>query len=172
MSTPQDRTAGYGSDTGNYGSSAPQAAGAHRQPSGYQQPDYPQGYESGSGAQRGFTGLAATLMILSGLWSFFVGITGVLSQAFYASAPHFTFSYSVHAWGWTHLVLGAVVFAAGVCLFLGMLWARIVGVALAVISAIANFLFLPHYPLWSIIVIAIDVFIIWALMTSGNRRTA
>ena len=60
-------------------------------------------------------------------------------------------------------------FAAGVCLLLGMTWARVVGIVLAVISGIANFLFLPYYPLWAIVVIALDVFIIWAL-ASGARR--
>jgi hypothetical protein len=120
-------------------------------------------------AAAGFTGLAAVLMILSGLWSFFVGITGILKGAFYLAVPNYTVSWSSHGWGWTHLILGAVVFAAGVCLLLGMMWARVVGVALAVLSALANFMFLPHYPLWSIIVIAIDLFIIWAL-TAGTRR--
>jgi len=76
----------------------------------------------------------------------------------------------MHNRGWTHLILGAVVFAAGVCLLLGMTCARVVGIVLAVISGIANFLFLPYYPLWAIVVIAIDVFIIWAL-ASGTRRT-
>jgi hypothetical protein len=173
MSTPQDRPAGYGAGTGSYAEGTPpQAAGAHRQTAAYSEPEYPQGYDSGGGAATGFTALAATLMVLSGLWSFFVGITGVLSQAFYLRVPNFTFSYSVHAWGWTHLVIGAIVFAAGVCLFLGMLWARIVGVVLAVISGIANFLFLPHYPIWSIIVIALDVIIIWALTVGSSRRRA
>ena len=70
----------------------------------------------------------------------------------------------------TRFARGAVIFAAGVCLLLGMMWARVVGVVLAVISGLANFLFLPYYPLWSIIVIALDAIIIWALVTGGSRR--
>ncbi len=143
----------------------------------YGQPGYEQGYapareETPSLAAGGFIALAAVLMIMSGLWSFFVGITGVLSGGFYLHVPNYTFSYSVHAWGWTHLIIGAVIFAAGVCLLLGMMWARVVGVVLAVISGLANFLFLPYYPLWSIIVIALDAIIIWALVTGGGRRRA
>jgi hypothetical protein len=68
------------------------------------------------------------------------------------------------------LVLGAVIFAAGVCVLLGMTWARVLGIVLAVFVAIANFLFLPFYPIWSIIVIALSVFIIWSLATGGRRR--
>jgi hypothetical protein len=129
-------------------------------------------YETREAVATGFTALAATLMILSGLWTFFVGITGVLQGSFYRTVPVYTFSLSVHTWGWVQLVIGAVVFAAGVCLLLGMTWARVVGVILAVISGLANFLFLPHYPLWSVIVIALDVLIIWALTTSRSRRLA
>ena len=121
-------------------------------------------------AAGGLIALAAVLMIMTGLWSFFVGITGVLSGGFYVAVRNYTFSYSIHAWGWTHLIIGGVVFAAGVCLLLGMMWARVVGVILAVISGLANFLFLPYYPLWSIVVIALDAFIIWALITGIARR--
>ncbi len=118
--------------------------------------------------------LAGTLLVLGGLWGFFVGITGVLKGAFYTTVNTntYTFDYSVHSWGWTQLAIGCVLFAVGVCLLLGMTWARYVGVFVAVVSAIANFMFLPHYPIWSIIVIAIDLFIIWALLSSGRRQPA
>jgi hypothetical protein len=150
--------------------------GAPEETAAYGQPGYQEGYAPVQEETRplagGFIALAAVLMIMSGLWSFFVGITGVLSGGFYLVVRNYTFSYSIHAWGWTHLIIGAVVFAAGVCLLLGMMWARVVGVVLAVISGLANFLFLPYYPLWSIIVIALDAIIIWALVTGGGRRRA
>jgi hypothetical protein len=149
---------------------APERTAAYGQ-GGYQPAPAEEDYGR-SLAAGGFIALAAVLMIMSGLWSFFVGITGVLSGGFYLTVPTYTFSYGIHAWGWTHLIIGAVIFAAGVCLLLGMMWARVVGVILAVISGLANFLFLPHYPLWSIIVIALDVFIIWALVSGGSRRRA
>ena len=125
-----------------------------------------------SPAAVGGTLLAGTLLVLAGLWGFFVGITGVLKGAFYTVVPTYTFNYSIHSWGWTHLIIGVVAFAVGVSLLLGMAWARYVGVAIAVIDAIANFMFIPYYPLWSIIVIAIDLFIIWALLSVGRRQPA
>ena len=128
--------------------------------------------ESGSAAATGFTMLAATLMIISGLWSFFVGLTAIIKDQFFVTVPNYTFKIDVTSWGWIHLAIGAVVFLAGVCLVLGQLWARVVGVVLALISAVANFMFIPYYPVWSLIVIAIDVFIIWALMTGGQREPA
>ena len=120
----------------------------------------------------GGTALAAALMILAGLVTFFEGIVGVIKGSFYTSVANYPFYFSVRGRGWTLLIIGAVIFAAGVCVLLGMLWARVVGIVLAVLSAIANFLFLPYYPIWSLIVIALDVFIIWALATAGRRHPA
>ncbi|HEY2550556.1 MAG TPA: hypothetical protein VGI64_08265 [Streptosporangiaceae bacterium] len=175
MSSAQERSpSSYerGAETQSAGRHG-RAAEAPDQP-GYGETRYQGGatdYDDGkSMAAASFMVLAATLMILSGLWSIFVGLTAIIQRTFFVSVPNYTFQLSVHNWGWVHLAIGALVFAAGVCLLLGMTWARIVGVALAVISGIANFLYLPYYPLWSIIVIAIDVFIIWALMTSSARR--
>lgn len=118
------------------------------------------------GAVVGFTGLAGTLMVLGGLWGVIVGIVALSKSHIYVTAPAsgYTFRWNVTGWGWLELILGIVVFAAGVCVFLGMAWARYLGAALAVISAVANFVFIPYQPLWSIIMIALDGFIIWALL--------
>jgi hypothetical protein len=178
MSSAQERPAGTADTAGTSGATSADTAagtpgyqrGAHRS-TGYQETA---GYREAGGrstAVMGFTVLAATLMILSGLWSFFVGLTGIIKSAFFAAVPNYTFQFSIHGWGWTNLIIGAIVFSAGVCLILGMIWARMVGIVLAVISGLANFLFLPYYPLWSIIVIAIDVFIVWAL-ASPRRQIA
>jgi hypothetical protein len=180
MSSPQERGTGYERD-------APTQPGAHRagtaareaaeprQPgsqAGYETRERER-YETREAVAGAFTILAATLMILSGLWGFFIGITGVLSGGFYARVPAtYTFSLSPYGWGLVQAIIGGVVFCAGVCLLLGMMWARVVGITLAVISGLANFLFLPHYPVWSIIMIALDVIIIWALTTSHIRRLA
>ena len=166
-------TTGTGDMTGRAsatGTGAPgyEHVGAHRG-AGYQEADEWEG-AAGSPARAGGYVLAAVLMIFSGLVTFFDGIVGVIKGGFFTHVANYPFNFSIRGWGWTLLIIGAVIFAAGVCVLLGMLWARIVGVVLAVISGIANFMFLPYYPLWSIIVIAIDVFIIWALMTGGHRH--
>jgi hypothetical protein len=180
MSSPQERGTGYERGAATQpagahraGTTAPREAAESRQP-GYEARDRErERYEARQAVAGAFTVLAATLMILSGLWGFFVGITGALSGGFYATVPAtYTFSLSPYWWGIVQMCIGAVVFAAGVCLLLGMTWARVVGITLAVISALANFLFLPHYPIWSILVIAVDVIIIWALSTSHIRRLA
>jgi hypothetical protein len=116
--------------------------------------------------------LASALMILSGLVTIFIGITGIVRGTFFLVVPNYTYSFGPFGRGVTDLIIGAVVLAAGVCLLMGMMWARVVGVALAVIAAVANFLFLPYAPLWSIVVIALSIFIIWALTTGGRHRYA
>lgn len=124
------------------------------------------------GAVVTFTALAGTLMVLGGLWSIIVGIAALSSSHVYVHSPAsgYTYAWSLHGWGWAEVILGIVVFAAGVCVFLGMAWARYVGAVLAVISAIGNFMFIPFTPLWSIIMIVLDAFIIWALLRP--RRAA
>ena len=167
MSSAQDKTAGYGgTPTGNR---AGQETARYPE-SGYSDRDYEL---SGRGAaQTGGTVLAGVLMLLSGLWGFFEGLVAIIRQSFYVTLPNYTFQFNVHGWGWIHLIIGVVLFAAGACVLLGQTWAKLLGIVLAVFSAIANFLFIPYYPVWSIIVIAMDVFIVWALASGLSRRQA
>lgn len=123
-----------------------------------------------STAATGFTYLAATFMLLAGIWGFFEGLAAVIKKHFYVVTSNYAFKIDVTTWGWIHLILGIVVAVAGLCLFLGQTWARVVGVIIAVLSAVANFLFIPYYPFWSIIIIALDIFIIWALLAGRHER--
>jgi hypothetical protein len=177
MSSARDKTAGY--DTGaTPPADAPMAgapaAGAPAPRQG--ETDYPRGDYGGGGrsmAQSGFTALAATLMILSGLWSFLEGLVAIFrTGSFFNTLPNYTFQFSLHSWGWVHLAVGIALFAAGACVLLGQTWAKALGIVLAVFSGIANFIFLPYYPFWSIVLIAVDVFIIWALATGMSRRAS
>ena len=72
-------------------------------------------------------------------------------------------------WGWVHLIVGLVVLLAGIGVFSGNILARIVGVVAVSVSLISNFLFIPAYPLWALIVITIDVLVIWALTAHGTE---
>jgi hypothetical protein len=151
-------------------------SGAYQQPAGYPaggpQAGYPGEPTPSVGAAAG-TVLAGILMIVGGIWGFLVGLGVVIKKGFFVNVNStYAYHWNVTDWGWTHLALGAVVFAAGVCVLLGMVWARVVGVVLAVLSAIASFMFLPYYPVWSIILVAIDVWIIWALVAAPRRRHA
>jgi hypothetical protein len=113
--------------------------------------------------------LAGVLLILNGLLGFAAGISVLRNPSFYPVTSRYLLRWTAHGWGWTELAIGIVVFAAGVCVLLGMLWARVVGIVVAVLAAVGTFMFLPYYPVWAIILIAIDVFIIWALAAGGQR---
>jgi len=131
---------------------------------------YGEAAESRPVARRRNYDMAATLMILSGLLTFFIGITGIIRGVFFNSVATFPFYYSVRSRGVTLLVIGVVAFAVGLALLVRRHWARRAATVVAVVSAIANFMFLPFYPFWSIIVLILDVVIIWELTREGERR--
>lgn len=121
-----------------------------------------------SGAAVGFTMFAAFMMILIGSFHIIAGLAGVIEDQFYVATPEWLLEFDVTTWGWIHLIAGVVVLLAGLSLFTGAVWARTVGVILATVSAIANFAWLPYYPFWSLAIIAIDIFVIWALTVHGR----
>lgn len=110
---------------------------------------------------------AATMMILLGVFQSLEGLTALIDENFYADVPAYAYDISVGAWAWIHLVLALLLMIAGFALYGGSRVAAGVAMALAGLSAISNFLFLPHYPVWSLIVIALCVFSMWAIVRSG-----
>lgn len=131
---------------------------------------YGEAGESRPEARRRHYGMAATLMILSGMLTFFVGITGVIRGIFFNTVTNYPFYFSVRSRGITFVVIGAVAFAVGLALLFRMHWARHVATVVAVVSAVANFMFLPFYPLWSIAVLTLDIIIIWELTRDREGR--
>ena len=111
----------------------------------------------------GLAVFAGALMIVSGIGAVFQGIAAMINDEIFASTPQYVFAFDLTAWGWIHLFLGVLVGLAGVAVIRGQAWGRFVGIALVAVSLIVNFMFLPHYPLWAILIIAWDVAIIWAL---------
>jgi hypothetical protein len=81
---------------------------------------------------------------------------------------NYLFQFDATSWGWIHLLLGLVVAFAGYGPLSGRTWARAAAIALAVLSAIANFLFIPYYPFWSLLIITLDIFVIWAIAAHGG----
>jgi hypothetical protein len=118
----------------------------------------------------GVTYFAVALLITSGIFQILQGLAAVLDNRFYVAPAGNVFGFNLTAWGWIHLVVGIVAFAIGVGLFYGKIWARGAGMGIAVFQAIVQFMFLPYYPVWSIVIIALDVAIIWALATYRSDR--
>jgi hypothetical protein len=127
------------------------------------QQDYGAGPRPVSGWAIGGSVFAAVIMILVGSFHAITGIAAIAKDQFFVVSSQYTYKVDVTAWGWIHLILGVIVVLAGAYIFSGSAWARVVGMTLAALSAIANFFFIPYYPFWAIVMIALDVFIIWAL---------
>jgi hypothetical protein len=125
--------------------------------------------EQASGWAVGFILFAAIMMIMAGIFQAFAGLVAIFENEFYVATRNYLFQFDATTWGWIHLILGVVVALAGWGVLAGQTWARVVGITLAVLSAVANFLFIPYYPFWSLTVIALDVFVIWALAAHGRE---
>ena len=116
--------------------------------------------------------LAWVFLILTGLFQFFQGLNALTKREFYAKVDGDLLGFDLTAWGWIHIVIGAGLVTIGVCLMLDYDWARGVGIGLAMLSALDQFLFLPHYPVWSIIIILLNVMVIWSLSTRRDLYDA
>ncbi|MFD7530643.1 MULTISPECIES: hypothetical protein [unclassified Streptomyces] len=112
---------------------------------------------------------AGVLLLVDGVLGVIKGISGIATDDVYARVRNYTFMFDVTSWGWIHLVLGIVLAVVGWGILKGVEWARATGVVLAAISVIINFVWLPYQPIWAIISIAIDVFVIWALCTESSK---
>jgi hypothetical protein len=125
-----------------------------------------------SGWAVGWTIFAAVMLIMNGAWNVIAGLVALFQGEFYLVGREYIFEFNVTAWGWIHLALGVVMFLAGMALFRAASWARTVGVILAVISGVAAFAWLPHYPVWGALMIASAIFVIWALTAHGEDITS
>lgn len=117
----------------------------------------------------GVTLFAGVMMIVGGAFQAFEALAAIVNDKYLVVLPNYIYSFDLTAWGWIHLIIGLALVLTGICLLLGQGWAKIVGIIVAGIAALANFTWLPYAPLWAIIVIALDVLVIWALVSSRQQ---
>jgi hypothetical protein len=121
-------------------------------------------------AWTGWIAFSGFMMILLGTFQAIEGLVAVFDDGFYRVRPDgLLVNVDYNVWGWVHLLLGVVVVLSGLGVLVGNLLARIVGVVLAVVSAVLNLAFISAYPVWSTIVIAVDVVVIYALTVHGRE---
>ena len=116
----------------------------------------------------GWVVFGAMMMILMGSFHAIAGLVALFDESYYVVPNQdLVVTVSYDTWGWVHLVAGLVALAAGIGLFTGATWARVLGVAVAMVSAILSLAFLAAYPVWGIMTITLDVLVIYAITAHG-----
>ena len=123
---------------------------------------------SASWAQ-GISVFAGVMMIVGGGFQALEALAAIVNDQYLVVLPNYIYAFDLTVWGWIHLLIGLALVAIGICLLMGQGWARIAGIVVAGLAALANFTWLPYSPLWAIIVIAIDVLVIWALVSARQQ---
>lgn len=121
----------------------------------------------------GWIVFGAVMMIMVGIFQFIEGLVAVLNSGWYAVAANkLAINVNFVAWGWVHMAIGVLAAVAGFGILVGQTWARVAGVVLAGLSAIVSLAFMPAYPVWSLLVIAFDILVIYALVAHGREMSS
>jgi hypothetical protein len=121
-----------------------------------------------SGWAIGWIYFASVMMIMIGTFHAIAGLVAIFDDEFYVATREYVFQFDATQWGWIHLIVGTLVALSGGFLLTGSVLARTVGVLMALVSAVTGFAWLPYYPVWGALIIAIAVTVIWALTAHGR----
>jgi hypothetical protein len=121
-------------------------------------------------ASAGIT-FAGVMLVIIGFFQMIAGLVAIFDDEFFVVTRNYTFDLDTTAWGWIHLFIGIALLVTGFGLFARSAWAGVTAIMLAGLSAVANFFFIPYYDLWAIVLIALNVWVIWALTRPGAIRT-
>jgi len=124
-----------------------------------------------SGAAHGFAVFAGVIMIMAGAFQAIAGLVGLFANEFYVATRNYLFQFDATSWGVIHLLVGLLVLFAGFAVISGKSWARMLGIVLVGLSALTNFTWIPYYPFWALLIIALDVVVIWALAVYHNPNS-
>lgn len=117
----------------------------------------------------GWVYFGGAMMVLLGVFNIIEGLVALFNDEYYVATPQGMLVFDITGWGWVQLIIGVIAVAVGIGVFTGATWARICGVILCGINAIAQLAFLSAYPVWGIVVIALDILVIWALIVHGDE---
>ena len=132
--------------------------------------------EEGYAAPTAWTGwvvFGGVMLIMMGAFQVIEGLVALFDDGFYAvRSDGLVVNVNYNTWGWIHTIIGVIALLAGVGLLAGNMAARIVGVIIACLSALVNIAFISAYPVWSTILIALDVIVIYAIIVHGRELKA
>ncbi len=124
-----------------------------------------------SGAAVAGSMFASVMLMIVGVFQFLAGIAAIINDETFVIGQEYVFKLDTTSWGWIHMLLGILLFLAGLALIQGAVWARTVATILAALSAISAFMWLPYQPWWSVLIIVLDIFVIWAVTAHGRDIT-
>jgi len=116
----------------------------------------------------GYSAFAGVVLVMIGLFQAIAGLVALIDDQFYVVTEEWVFQFDSTTWGWIHLVVGVVLVLAGIGIFTGNVLARTIGVFVALVSGVVAFMWVPYYPVWAIVIIALDIAVIWALTAHGR----
>lgn len=124
-----------------------------------------------SGWAGGVSLFAGATLATLGVFQFLEGLSAVIGDEVYVATRDYTYQFDITTWGWIHLSIGVIAVLVGIGIMLDNDLAYVVGIIIAALSALTNFMFIPWYPVWAIVIIALDVVVIWALcVRMGEHR--
>ena len=127
--------------------------------------------EDVSGWALGGIAFAATALVMIGAFQLLEGLVAIFNDEFFVVARNYTFDLDVSAWGWIHAIIGLVALITGFGLYSRATWAGVVAIFICMLSALSNFFFIPYYPIWALLVIGLNFWVIWALTRPGAINT-
>ena len=125
-----------------------------------------------SGWAIGYTAFAGVVLTMIGIFASLHGLIALLNNEFYVTTQKWVFKFNITTWGWIHFILGIIVLLSGIGIYSGNVLARTVGVFVAAVTAIITFAWLPYYPVWGVLIIALCIAVIWALTVHGRDIVA
>ncbi|MFI0423187.1 hypothetical protein [Spongiactinospora sp. 9N601] len=131
-------------------------------------------YQSGHPRQAitgwvGWVWFAGIILIMVGIFNIVSGLYAIVNSDLYVQTPSRLLLFNLAGWGWIHLIFGALLLATGIALSVGQTWARAVAVVLVVINAITQLIWLAVNPWWSLVIIAVDVLVLYAIVVHGRE---
>ena len=117
----------------------------------------------------GWLVFASLMLFLTGIFHIIAGLVALFKETIYISSTNVTWILNYNQWGWTHIIGGAFILLAASSLLQGGLFGRVFAIIMALMSAVANMAFIPVYPIFSLLIITVDILVIWAATVHGKE---
>lgn len=120
----------------------------------------------------GWVYFAGIMMVIMGVLQMIAGMTALFNDQYYLVTERALLTFDFTTWGWLHLALGLLIAGAGVAVSNGLTWGRVIAILLCSMNIVALFGFVSAYPIWVVLLIAINVLVIYALVVHGDEARA